>query len=74
MLVEFRPKQYYGDPWEPVNSNTKFEDLNMEYYSVRINKDKQYHRKDTHGFKEDYNKAISWMKLTGEYENAWRVW
>ena len=74
VIVEYRPKHYFSEPWAHVNSNTKFEDLNMEYYSVRINKDKQYHRKDTKGFEEDYNKAITWMKLTGHYEEAWKVW
>jgi len=74
MIVEYRPKQYSGEPWAPVNSDTKFEDLNMEYYSIRINKNRQYHRKDTKGFEEAYNKAITWLKLTGEYKDAWKVW
>ena len=62
------------DPWEPINSKLNFDDLNMTSYSIRINKNKQYHRSDTKGFKEAYNKAITWMRLTGEYNNEWMMW
>jgi len=74
MIVEHRQKQFPGNPWFPVQADTKFEDLNMSYYSVRINKDRQYHRPDTPGFKEAYNKAITWMKLTGQYDDVWSHW
>jgi hypothetical protein len=74
VIIEYRPKNNIWEPWAPVNSNTLFKDINMLYYSVRINKDRQYHRLDTPGFEEAYNKAITWMKLTGLYTDVWPYW
>ena len=79
MIVEYRirPDEFNGiewGDWEPVHPNTKFEDLTLEDYVIRINKNRQYHRIDTPGFKEAYNEAISWMKLTGKYDNEWSPW
>jgi len=75
VIVEYRLKsEATWQVWQPVNPSLKFEDLNMENYSIRINKDKQYHRIDTKGFKEAYNKSVTWMRLTGEYDTEWQHW
>ena len=69
MLIEARHKSgSHGDYWErsdwkEIAPGTKIEDLNMSHFSIRINKDNQYHNLDTPGFKEAYNKAMSWMML-----------
>jgi len=65
MIVEARWKNFPGEPWFTVDIGQKFEDFNIADYSVRINKDRQYHRRDTPGFKEAYNEAMSWMMLSG---------
>lgn len=64
MILEYRSKTWFGDPWEDVVPGLKFENFNIDEFSVRINKDKQYHRIDTPGFKEAYNEAMSWIMLT----------
>ena len=49
--------------WHPVQVGLKVEDINIEDFSIRINKDRQYHKLNTPGFKEEYNKAMAWMML-----------
>lgn len=75
VIVEYRLKDSRRRAyWQPLNPHIPFDELNMEFYSVRINKNRQYHRGDTSGFNEAYTKAVAWMILTDKYESAWEPW
>jgi hypothetical protein len=63
MIIEYRARFWQTDKWEMVPVGQKPEEINFQYYSIRINKNRQYHRVDTPGFIEEYNKAMSWMML-----------
>ena len=70
MIIEQRYKEFSGwDEWMLIRTGIKYDDLDFEHYSIRINKDRQYHTANTKGFKEAYNKAMSWMMLN-ENNNA----
>ena len=49
MIIETRLKQFPGDPWDPINPGLKLEDFNFAHYSIRINKNRQYHTLNTTG-------------------------
>jgi len=63
MIIEVRSKLWISDGWVSIQTGLKFEDVDIDAFSVRINKDRQYHRADTPGFKEAYNKAMFWLML-----------
>jgi len=39
-------------------------DIDFKRHSIRINKDRQYHRADTPGLNEVFSKAMIWMQLS----------
>ena len=49
--------------WAPVPLEWKAEEISFEQYSIRINKDRQYHREGTKGFVDAFNKSMLWMQL-----------
>jgi len=72
MIIEYRAKRsndnWFVDTvnWRTMNSDMVFIDFNFDFYSIRINKDRQFHRADTPGCKEEWEKAMMWMKLTAD--------
>ena len=74
MIVEYKRKSnnkwkprsgWWDIDWTTVPSSWKASDVNFKSYSIRINKDRQYHRQGTAGYEEAFNKAMTWMKLSG---------
>jgi len=51
--------------WRPVPKSWKAQHINFDAYSIRINKDRQYHTAGTPGFIDSFNKAMSWMMISG---------
>ena len=70
MIVEAKLKSkiwgWGNTSWNPVSIGLKFNHFKFDDYSMRINKNKQYHRYDTKGAKEAYEKAMAWMILQND--------
>lgn len=78
MMIEYRAKGdrkvWFNDnsiEWLPLHFDMNWKDFNWDFYSVRINKDRQYHRGDTKGCREVFEKAQAWNKLADINKDAW---
>ena len=75
-MIEYRLKQdqtQTPDPWKTFPTDVLFENINWDYYSLRINESHIYHKRNAKGLKEEFKKAILWMKLAGlkGYGDLW---
>jgi len=54
----------FTNDWHKLPEYITYDELNLDSYSIRVNRDRQYHTKEGKGFRDEFNKIQGWRRLT----------